>query len=121
MKKLLVAFVFTLTLFSCSKTVYVPVESIRYENRELVKRDSIYLRDSIFTQLKGDTVFIEKYRYLYRDHLIHDSIFITDSIQVPYPVEKIVYKTKYSLMDRITLVVVLGIILIFITIYFRTK
>lgn len=69
-----------------SKTVYVPVESLRIEYRDNLMRDSIYLRDSIFMQTKNDTVLIEKFRYLYKDRLVHDSIHLRDTIRVPYPV-----------------------------------
>ncbi|MCD7977729.1 MAG: hypothetical protein LUG51_11440 [Tannerellaceae bacterium] len=81
-------------LMSCSKTVYVPVESVRTEYRDIYTRDSILVRDSIFMREKGDTVWIEKYKTLYKDRLIRDSVFINDTIRVPYPVEKIVYQNK---------------------------
>ena len=78
---------FLVILSGCkSKTVYVPVESLRIEYRDNLMRDSIYLRDSIFMQTKNDTVLIEKFRYLYKDRLVHDSIHLRDTIRVPYPV-----------------------------------
>lgn len=74
-----------------SKTVYVPVETVKTEYKDRVQRDSVHLYDSVFVDrvTKGDTVFLtkEKYKYLYRDKLVRDSVFITDSIQVPYPVK----------------------------------
>ncbi|MBB4036537.1 hypothetical protein GGR21_002443 [Dysgonomonas hofstadii] len=77
-----------LLLSSCkSKMIYVPVESVKTEYRDKYLRDSVYLHDSVFMKIKGDTVWLEKYRYLYRDKFVRDSIFINDSIQVPYPVE----------------------------------
>lgn len=81
---------FLLLLISCkTQTVYVPVESIKTEYQDRLQRDSIYLQDSIFIVMKGDTVWYEKYKYLYRDKLVRDSVFITDSIQVPYPVVEV--------------------------------
>lgn len=83
--------IFVLVMASCAtKTVYVPVES-KEKNKEYVDRwmrDSVYLRDSIYIEHKGDTVWLQKYRTLYKEKLVRDSIFITDSIrvQVPYPV-----------------------------------
>lgn len=71
---------------SCTKTIYIPVESVKTEYRDRMLRDSVYHYDSVFVKLKGDTIFFEKYKYLYRDKLVRDSIFKTDSIQVPYPV-----------------------------------
>lgn len=82
--------VLVLLNFGCkSNTVYVPVETVKTEYQERLVRDSIYLQDSIFVSMKGDTVWYEKYKYLYRDKLVRDSIFICDSIQVPYPVIEI--------------------------------
>lgn len=76
-------------LFSSCKTntVYIPVETIRTEYKDILLRDSIFLQDSILTKMKGDTIWIERYRYLYRDKLVRDSIFTNDSIQVAYPVK----------------------------------
>lgn len=89
---LLLALLFIFSFSSCTKTIYIPVESVRTEYKDRMLRDSIYHYDSVFVKLKGDTVFFEKYKYLYRDKLVRDSIFKTDSIQVPYPVaiEKVV-------------------------------
>lgn len=83
---LLLALLFIFSFSSCTKTIYIPVESVRTEYKDRMLRDSIYRYDSVFVKLKGDTVFFEKYKYLYRDKLVRDSIFKTDSIQVPYPV-----------------------------------
>lgn len=73
-----------------SKTVYVPVESVKTEYRDKIQLDSIYRRDSIYINRYqiGDTIFMEKYidRFVYKNRAIKDSIFKTDSIQVPYPV-----------------------------------
>lgn len=88
MKWILLQILFILAFASCkTNTVYVPVESVKTEYQDHFFRDSIYLKDSVFMLIKGDTVWVEKYKYLYRDKLIRDSIFVTDSIQVPYPVE----------------------------------
>ena len=74
----------------CTKTVYVPVESVRVEYQDRYLRDSIYRYDSVYFVVKGDTVYLEKYKTLYKDRFIHDSIFIKDTIRIPYPVDKIV-------------------------------
>lgn len=77
-------------LIGCTKTVYVPVESVRVEYQDRYLRDSIYRYDSVYFAVKGDTVWLEKYKILYKDRFFRDSIFIQDTIQVPYPVNKIV-------------------------------
>ena len=84
-KLFVIAFICSV-IASCSKTIYVPVESVKTEYRDNYMRDSIMLYDSVFVKEKGDTIWLEKYRYLYRDKIIKDSVIITDSIQVPYPV-----------------------------------
>lgn len=87
-------------LFSgCAKTVYVPVESIKTEYRDIIKSDSIIITDSLFFREKGDTILITRWRTEYRDRLRIDSIMIRDSIQVPYPVEKQLSKWQSIKMD----------------------
>ncbi len=82
---------------SCTKHVYVPVETTKsdtvYLNR--VQLDSIYMRDSVFIEKSGDTIREFQYKYIYRLKDRIDTLYIsnTDSIQVPYPVEVVKYKT----------------------------
>lgn len=96
MKKTVVILLILLLAGCKTKTVYIPVESVRTEYKDKYLRDSIYMYDSIFVKIAGDTVFFEKYKYLYRDQTIRDSIFKTDSIQVPYPV------TEYKEVNVLT-------------------
>ncbi len=86
---LIILFIGLVGLFSgCkSKTLYVPVESVKTEYINKYQRDSIYIKDSVMYKILGDTIYIEKYMYRYRDKAIHDTIIKTDSIQVPYPVK----------------------------------
>ena len=80
-----------LSIFSCRSIQYVPVETVKTEKEYIdkIKRDSIYVRDSLFVLAKGDTVFRDNYHIVYVDRLMHDTLNIskTDSIVVPYPVE----------------------------------
>jgi hypothetical protein len=76
-----------LILSSCSKTVYVPVESVRSEYKGTQFRDSVYVSDSVVIRINADTIWYEKYKIYYQDRLLRDSIIVTDSVQVPYPVE----------------------------------
>lgn len=90
-------FLVGLAATSCTKHVYVPVETTRsdtvYMNR--VQLDSIYMRDSVFIEKSGDTIREFQYKYIYRFKDRTDTLYIskTDSIQVPYPVEVVKYKT----------------------------
>lgn len=81
---------------SCSKTVYIPVESIKTEYKEHIKRDSVHLYDSIFVKMKNDTIWLEKYKYMYKDRFINDSVFIKDTIRIPYPFETVKEVNKPS-------------------------
>lgn len=78
--------------FVSCRTQYIPVESVRteYKTRDSIRFDSIYQRDSIYTLIKGDTVYQYRYKYLYRYLTTNrtDTILKRDSIRVPYPVEK---------------------------------
>ncbi|WP_419032876.1 hypothetical protein [Dysgonomonas gadei] len=81
-------FILVFALTGCkTRTVYIPVESVRTEYKDRLLRDSVHLYDSVFVKMKGDTIRIEKYKYLYRDRLLRDSVFVNDTIRVPYPVE----------------------------------
>ena len=77
---------------SCRTVKYVPVETVRtdtvYSNYS--RMDSIFVRDSVYINQKGDTVteFRYKYVYKYKDRI--DTLYISsrDTVSVPYPVEK---------------------------------
>ena len=93
--KRLIYIIMLLTLATCfisCRTQYIPVESVRieYKTRDSIRYDSIYQRDSIYTLVKGDTVYQYRYKYLYRYLTTNrtDTILKNDSIRVPYPVEK---------------------------------
>lgn len=90
-------FLVGLAATSCTRHVYVPVETTRsdtvYLNR--VQLDSIYMRDSVFIEKSGDTIREFQYKYIYRFKDRIDTLYIskTDSIKVPYPIEVVKYKT----------------------------
>ena len=93
----LLLFLAILAATSCTRHVYVPVETTKsdtvYLNR--VQLDSIYMRDSVFIEKSGDTIREFQYKYIYRFKDRIDTLYIskTDSIQVPYPVEVVKYNT----------------------------
>lgn len=89
----LIVFLMSGTCFtSCRSVQYVPVETVKTEiqYKDRLQRDSIHVLDSVFLQVKGDTVFRDRYRIVYKDKQIRDTAYIhkVDSVQVPYPVEK---------------------------------
>lgn len=98
--------VFLLLLCSCKSTKYieVPVEvdkvKIEYVDKfqkdSIDTRDSIYVTDSVFIYVKGDTVtqvyksYIYKDKIIYKDKLVIDTVCKVDSIPYIKTVEKIV-------------------------------
>lgn len=81
-------------IWSCTRKVYIPVQSVKIEYRDKIQKDSIYLLDSVRIVSQGDTVYLTKYRTEFRYRTVHDSISVQDTIRVPYEVEKVVYKEK---------------------------
>lgn len=83
---------FLLLCIGCTTTKYVPIESVHteYRDRVNVQRDSIYLRDSIYIENKGDTIVIERWRDRWRDRIIRDTMSVntTDTIQHIVEVER---------------------------------
>lgn len=78
-------------LYSCKSIQYVPVETMKRDTTYLsqTKIDSIYHRDSIYVERKGDTVYLSKYKYLYKYIEKHDTLWRekVDTIQIAYSVE----------------------------------
>ena len=74
-------------LSGCSPKI-IEHEVVKHDTTyvEKIRRDSIYMHDSIYVHeyTKGDTVYRERDRwhYAWRDRLVHDSIYLakTDSI-----------------------------------------
>lgn len=89
------------------KTKYVSVpeyhEIVKVKHDSIFSRDSVYLHDSVFTERKGDTVFVSKWRTKYvdrfRDVVRVDSFIKTDSIPVPMPVERKLTKWESFCID----------------------
>ena len=103
MKRLL-AFICMLVMASCSlsrKTIKQEEKrdsaSVRTEFVWLTKKvhDSIYLRDSVFVEKKGDTIYLNKWRTHYRERLVHDTIIVetTDTLRIKEVANKEVVKS----------------------------
>ena len=101
---------------SCRSIRHIPIETVKHDSIYIskIQHDSIYQRDSIYVDRKGDTVLIYKDRYLYKYKNLIDTMYIsrTDSIQVPYPIEK--QLTKWQSMKLELGGWALGIIIVFI-------
>ena len=103
MKRLL-AFICVLVMASCSlgrKAIKQEERrdsaSVRTEFVSQVKKihDSIYLRDSVFVEKKGDTIYLNKWRTQYRERLIHDTLIVTkaDTMRIKEVANKEVVKS----------------------------
>lgn len=96
MKWNIVIMVFAGLVLGGCKTKYVSVPEIHTEYitrvDTTVRKDSVYLRDSVYVERKGDTMYINKTVYRDRFHHIYkvktDTIVKRDSVNVAYPVEK---------------------------------
>jgi hypothetical protein len=104
-------------LYSCKSIQYIPVETIKRDTTYIsqTKIDSIYCRDSIYVEYKGDTVYLNKYKYLYKYIERHDTLWREkiDTIQVTYPIEAQLtkwQKIKINIGEYVIIVIVLIII-----------
>lgn len=86
---------FILTGCKSVEYVQVPVETIKTEYK--VKKDSIYLHDSInvYTQVKGDTVYINTLKYKIKNTVKTDTVIKQDTIP------KIVEITKIQEVNKL--------------------
>ena len=140
MRKLWLFIIVTLALTSCKTVKYidrtivdstkiaVPITNTKIEYRDRFLYDSIYVHDSIFTLIKGDTVYISKNKET--NHLINktDTIVKTDTISVPIEITKIVTKTETCVKEvnklcwwQKILMSIGGIVFILIIIYIVLK
>ena len=82
---------FVILMCSC-KTEYVPLEVVRYDSVMIEKlmRDSVFVRDSVYLQEKGDTIYKYKDRFVYVYKNRVDTFFAEKirEIEVPVPVER---------------------------------
>lgn len=84
------------TICSCTRKIYIPVQSVRTEYIDRLLHDSIYIADSVNIRTVNDTVFSDKYRYIYKYRITRDSIRINDTLRIPYPVKEIEYINRLN-------------------------
>lgn len=93
-----------LLILVCScRTQYVPVETVKTETERVVdiKRDSIYVLDSVFVREAHDTIYITKWRTEYKEALRIDTLNIEriDTLNTIVEVEKKLTKWQQTKMD----------------------
>jgi hypothetical protein len=122
---MVVMIIIALLFCSCTKTEYITVEKVRTDTTYInkVQRDSIYLHDSTFVKVAGDTVWIERWHTKWQNHLEHDTVYKarTDSVPVPYPVIKEVEKPHSKFEKGLIGVGILSIMALVIFIAFKLK
>ena len=124
--KTLFLLLFLTTIISCTstKTIEVPIETIKTEYIEQVKYDSIYSKDSIYIIQKGDTIYNNKVQYLYKYKYLRDTINITDTIPKIVTVKDTQYINQLYTWQKILIVIGIGFILYWIiklVIYIKNK
>lgn len=86
-----------LTMCSCAPRIQY-VTKVQHDSVYVTKLqyDSVYVRDSIFIDRSGDTIFKEVWRWRVKEQLIHDTTYVSKIDSIPYPVEvvKVVKKTN---------------------------
>ena len=111
-----------------STEIAVPITNTKIEYRDRFLYDSIYVHDSVFTLIKGDTVYISKNKET--NHLVNktNTIVKTDTIKVPVEITKTVTKTETSVKEvnklywwQKILMSIGGIVFILIIIYIVLK
>ena len=105
---------------SCRSIRHIPIETVKHDSIYIskIQHDSIYQRDSIYVDHKGDTVLIYKDRYLYKYKNLIDTMYVsrTDSIQVPFPVERELswWQSVKLQVGEIAIGVIIGLIIIIV-------
>ena len=75
------------------------VEKVKTEYRDVMRMDSVYIRDSVTVTAKGDTVIRDRWRTEYRDRWRRDTITRTDTVPMPIPVERKLSRWEQAKMD----------------------
>ena len=82
-----------------STEIEVPITNTKIEYRDRFLYDSIYVHDSIFTLIKGDTVYVSKNKETNRLVNKADTIIKTDTIKIPVKITKTVTKTEIQVKE----------------------
>ena len=112
-------------LCSCTKTEYITVEKVRTDTTYITKhqRDSVWLHDSTFVKVAGDTVWIERWHTKWQNHLEHDTVYKArvDSVPVPYPVTQYVEKPRSKFEKGLMGAGILSLMALIVFIAFKLK
>ena len=122
---LILAALICLLFVGCTKTEYITVEKVRNDTTYInkVQRDSVWLRDSTFVKVVGDTVLIERWHTVWQNHTAHDTVYKArvDSVPVPYPVVKEVERKRSTIEKGLLGVGILTIMALVVFVAFKLK
>ena len=82
-----------------STEIAVPIVNTKIEYRDKYLHDSIYIHDSVFTIIKGDTVYISKNKETNRLINKTNTIIKTDTIKVPVEITKTITRTEAQVRE----------------------
>lgn len=109
-----------LLLFGCTTTKYVPIEFRTIEYRDKIVLDSIYNRDTVRIERRGDTVFNDVIRWRERFKIDTIRIHRIDSIPTIVEVDRIVEVNKltwwqsFRLKGLNILILIIGLLLVYV-------
>lgn len=99
-KRLFSLMLFLIVCISCTTTRYIeketPVETIKTEYINNYTHDSIYVKDSIITQVVLDTIKVDRYHTKYIEKVVKDTIIKVDSIPTIVTITKEVEVNKMN-------------------------
>ena len=124
--KILVWICVVIMLSSCKTTrdiQYIEVPTVKTEYRDHFHRDSVFIKDSVHLEHRGDTVYLSKYNNLDRDIVRRDTFLRIDSISIPipYPVTKKVNELTPWQLLRLRLFNYLSVIFLALLLYTLRK
>lgn len=91
---------FALLLGACSpriKTIEVERQVLEYRDRLSLQRDSVYQRDSIHLEHRGDTIYLERWHTKLREVVRYDTAYLERRDSIAYPVVVEVEKPRHWL------------------------
>lgn len=88
-------FLLTLLVAACTPTRYaIPTEPVVMEAVKMertaaatIERENVYVHDSVFMKIAGDTIYTEKWHTRWRDKEVHDTLYLHRVDSIPYKVE----------------------------------
>jgi hypothetical protein len=98
-----------------TKTIEVPIETVRTEYITQKSFDSVYIHDSIDKFISGDTLIMYKYKYIYKYLNRVDTLVKTDSIPYTITVESV--KEVNHIKGYQSILMYLGFIFILLVVY----